>query len=82
MLVDLALFLCATCCQNKFVIVAEEKQYFVVKKHGEVKRKRGENVLSAYDGGSGDGHRPQSGGSYHSFWQVRNYILAFFAAAD
>jgi len=46
-----------------------------------VKRKRGENVLSAYDGGSGDGHRPQSGGSCHSFWQVRNYILAFFAAA-
>jgi hypothetical protein len=60
------------CCRK-------EKQYFVVKKHGEVKRKRGKNVLSAYDGGSGSGHRPQSGGSYHSFWQVRNYILGFFA---
>jgi hypothetical protein len=75
---NLALLLRATCCQNQFVIVAEEGQYFVVKKHGEVKRKRAENVLTAYDGGSGSGHRPQSGGSYHSFWQVRNYILAFF----
>jgi hypothetical protein len=68
--------------RTKLLLLQKKGQYSVVKKHGEVKKKRGENVLSAYDGGSGSGHRPQSGGSYLSFWQVRNYISAFFAAAN